>query len=457
MNALDKKNLDEHFLQYSNTFIQRLPRYAVKQIGKNSWRTKNKPLSDIPVKAHLNGQYYVGILGKWYPEFAILDIDEAPKNNAEEIKEKLGLDSQNSMLCSSESENSYHILIKPSFKQKPPTIRLLNNILKPFANENGIEIYPQESRVIRLPFGFGQECVDFEYLHLKDWKEKLYWFNKLNEFELKNFPYQQLAFDIGMERIRPGISTFEEGRFLFENGLAYPSSRHESQWKILYFLWRKNIPLLTAIDMTWQWIRNKNNGCSKDIVTSPGSVKKEIERQATKIYGTYEHSFIYPDSTHNRQSGYITKADIQDIVITCKASLPKTKFLYNLIKYCYPRRYRTFINLHSDDLKEWSVRGYLKYLDELQRSGIIKRYDSYQVDAFSKSIQINWNWKDTSKVILIDRRAPEDFADTIRASYGSEEFRELLIKAGSSKEVAIVTTSRLFNPLTKDNKSGNII
>ena len=439
-------NQELKYREYVNTFIQRLPRYAVKQIGKGAWRTKNKPLSDIPVKAHLNGQYYVGVLGKWYPGFAILDIDDAEKDTPEEIKEKLGLDSQNSMKCSSESKDSYHLLFRPSYKQKPPTIRLLNEILKPFANENGIEIYPQANRPIRLPFGSGQDCLDIEYLHLKNWEEKLFWFNKLDEFELKNFPYQQLAFDVNVEKIRPGISRFEEGRFLFENGLTGPSSRHENQYKIIYFLWRKNIPLEMAINLTWNWIRNKHNGCSKDIVTSPRGVRKEIERQAQSIYGTYEYTFIYPDSTHNSQSGYITKPDIADIVIISRASLPKIKFLYNLVKYCYPRRQRNFINIHSDKLEEWSKKGYLNYLDELQEAGIIKRSDSYKVEAFSKSIKINWNFKDTSQAILVDSRAPEEFADTIKACYEPEELRELLIKAGSSREVAIVTTSRLFKP-----------
>ena len=45
---------------------------------------------------------------------------------------------------------------------------------------------------------------------------------------------------------------------------------------------------------------------------------------------------------------------------------------------------------------------------------------------------------------MVDSRAPEEFADTIRASYKPEEFRELLVNAGSSREVAIVTTGRVF-------------
>ena len=86
------------------------------------------------------------------------------------------------------------------------------------------------------------------------------------------------------------------------------------------------------------------------------------------------------------------------------------------------------MQLHRDSLVEWSsTRTYLKNLDELQAKGIVKRYDSYKVDEFSKSIKINWKFKDIDKAILVDNRAPESFEDTIKACYKPEEFRELLI------------------------------
>jgi len=65
------------FRSYVDLFVQRIPRYAVKKF--RSWTTKNKPLSDRAVQAHLAGQYAVAVLGKWYPEFGILDIDDRPR------------------------------------------------------------------------------------------------------------------------------------------------------------------------------------------------------------------------------------------------------------------------------------------------------------------------------------------------------------------------------------------
>ena len=175
-----------------------------------------------------------------------------------------------------------------------------------------------------------------------------------------------------------------------------------------------------------------------------GIVRKEIIRQAGIIYNTYELASIYPDETHNGYNGYITKPDITNIVIISKANLPRMKFLSNLIKYCYPRRYRNFIDIHSDKLKEWSSRNYLKYLDELIKLGIVKRWDKYSVDRFSKSINIKWNFRDSSNAILDDNRSPDTFEDTIKLSYEPEEFRELLKKAGSGRTTAIKIVKRIF-------------
>lgn len=435
---------DEYEKLYIENFIQRRPRYAVKQIGKKPWKTKKKPLSDRPIKAHLNGQYYVGVLGKWYPGFAVLDIDGKGKDNAEEIREKFKLNIDNSMLNTSESPGSYHLLFPVSYNNKPPTIKLLNEALGPYAREHGVEIYPQPNKPIRLPFGRNQKMADFEFVHLDSWQEKLFWYTKLDPLDLRDIPNQQLSLDLNIKPDNGKISTYEEGKFLYEHGLIEKHSRHDSQFKVLYFLWRHNIPIQNSIEMTWYWIRDKHNNNSEQILTNPRQVKKEIIRQANWIYANYDLSGIYPDEIHNIYKGYLTKSDIERIIHISKAGLPKSKFLFNLIKYCYPRRHRGFIRIHSNFLREWSFRNYQMYIEELQEFGIIKRYGSYKVDSYSKSISINWNFRDTSLAIITDNRAPETFEETIRASYKPEEFRELLIKAGSEYKRAVVTTGRLF-------------
>jgi hypothetical protein len=441
------KEIDS-FAEYVETFVQRIPKYAVK-FKNSSWKTKNKPLSDTPIKAHLDGQYYVGVLGKWYPEFAVIDIDELDQDKAEEIREEIGLNTDNSMLFSSESKDSYHILFRPTYNQKPPTLRLLNEALKPIVLKNGVELYPQPNKVIRLPFGLNQKPLDYEYCFLDKWEDKLYWFKKLNEFDLKAHSYKELKPQpLEFEDIHPKqefISTYQEGKFLYEAGLISSHTRHDSQWKVLYYMLRQNIPPETAVEMTWQWIRKKHNNLSKDILSSPLTVKKEIIRQAKWLYSHYEAKHIYPDSTHNTYYGYITKDDIKDIVMLAKGNMPFAKFVFNLVKFCYPRRFRSTINVHSDHLLKWSQKNYIRYLDELKRIGVIKRCDKYQIDEFSKAIQINWQFRSPSQAILVDYRAPQGFSETIRACFKPEEFRELLKKAGVKKTTTTEAIKRTYS------------
>lgn len=433
----------DSYAEYVNTFIQRSPSYAVKFKG-GGWRTKKNYLQDTLIQAHLEGQYYVGVLAKWYPGYCILDMDNVAREEPEKIRDSLKLDESNSMLLSSESDNSYHILLRPFYNNRPPTTGLLQNIFKTFGQENNIEIYPQPSRAIRLPFGHKQDCLDIEYIHLKNWKEKLYRYLKLDDFDLKTIPYQQQEFDLKI----PGkqkSGAYQAGKELFETGLNSSSSRHDSQFYVLYYFWSRNIPPETALEMCYAWIRAKHNGYSKEVNSGNWrTIKQDIKRQAAWIYSTCEYNCVYPDDTHNGFNGYITKPDIADIVGLSKANLPRMNFLFHLVKFCYPRRYRNFLNIHSDKLEEWSKKNYLKYLEELNQNGIVNRGEIYQVKKFSKSIKINWNFKDPSLAILEDNRAPDTFKNTIKISYKPEEFRELLLQAGAIRTTAIDTVKRIF-------------
>lgn len=441
-----KKTLNEEnaLSEYINIFIQRIPRYAVKPKNKASWRTKNKPLVDTPIKAHLNQEYHIGTLGKWYPKHAILDIDDRFLEYVDEIKDVLGLDVFNSMLCSSESTNSYHLLLKPTFNNKPPTIRLLQNIFKSFGKQHNIEIYPQANRTIRSPFGDKQDCLDFEYQNLKNWWDKLHWFKRLNDYDISTVPYYQQGLDLSFMKDKlPDY--YEEGKLLLQNGLQRSNNRNESQFKMLYYLWRINIPFSEAMKLVLLVIKNKHNGFSKEVNKGNWrTINGEITRQAGRIYSTYELSYIYSDETHNDYNGYLSKPDIKSIVMISKGNLPKMKFLYHLVKYCYPRRYRNFINLHSNRLIEWSQRNYIQYLDELKKSGIIQRGEKYSVDRFSKSIKINWDFKDTRKAILNDNRSPNSLEDTIKLSYEPEEIKALLEKTGVKRITAISMIKRIY-------------
>ena len=454
-----KYSEDPAFKEFKNLFVQRIPRYTVKLPGR-PWKTKQKALSDTPIISHLEGKYYIGTLGKWYPGFCVFDFDDVSMDDIERIRDSVRLEASNSMLINSESPGSYHLYFPTLYNGKPPTVRAQQAILKPFAQQNNIEIYPQPNRTLRLPFGAGQDCVDIEYLHLKDWKQKLRWFNKLDPLDLKTVPYHQQELDLYIPAKRqPGA--YKTGKQLLETGLDSRNSRHEAQFNILCYLHAINTTPEAAIETVYNWVKNKHNGYSKEVNSGHlRSIKDEIIRQAHSTYSTNEHSYYYPNEINNSHNGYITKADIKDIIMLTGASMPRVKFLYNLVKYCYPRRYRNFVDIHSDRFIEWgSRRNYLQYLEEFK--GILNRGETYQaadrsknIKGFSKSIKLTWNYRDISQAILIDDRAPETFEDTIRLTYQPQEFRELLTAAGAKRTAAIDAVKRTYevSEMSKHNK-----
>ncbi|MBU1173649.1 MAG: hypothetical protein KKD44_29110 [Proteobacteria bacterium] len=391
------------------------------------------------------GQYAVAVLGKWYPEFGILDIDDRPRGTVDEIREKLELDEKNSMLFSSESPDSYHVLVKPEYNEKPPTVRLLNGAFRNFCDVHKIEIYPQSARPIRLPFGPVQVPLDLEYSHLGDWKSKLYWFQKLNGFDIREVRGQQLIFDFDIIG-KPGLPNLtEDGSSLLQYGLQAPASRHDSQFKVLYFLWRRNVPIEAAEETTFSWIRRKHNGFSKDIIRHPQAVRKEIARQADHIYGKYELSKIYPDSTHNLYNGFISRPDVEDIIRIARGSLPRMRFLFHLVKFCYPRRFRTFVSVHTNRLIEWgSRRTYNKYLQEFEAQGLLKRGSAYQTGLFSKAIKLEWPFKSSSEAVLYDGRSIETFEGTVKTVFKPGEMRGLIENAGRNRQWTYKVIKRIW-------------
>lgn len=435
------------FEDYKKIFIQRYPRYAVKSARSGTWKTRNKPLSDPAIKAHLEGKYSVAGLGPWYPPFIILDIDNREYEEVEKIRSRLELTDSNSMILESESENSYHILLKGEYHKKPPTLKLLKEVTLNFARSNGIEIYPQANRPIRLPFGKHQDPIDPIYAGL-DWQQLLYWYNKFDPLDLSFIPSHQMVFNfepifkLNPENIRlPAdlqkgpVKTRLRAEELFEEGLQGPSSRNESQFYVLHLLWRRNLPKENAIKIVWNWINKKHNGYSKDIWSHPGRVYKEIERQADYVWRTFEIDQVYPDSTHNLFHGYITKADIPDIVNATGGSLPRMKFLFNLVKYSYPRRYRKFISIHRDKLVKWSShRTYQKYLNEFEAGGIAERKKSYLPGVFSKDLKIDWPFRSDQEAVLYSGRAVDTFEGTVKRLFKPDDFRQMIEKVRNSRQ-----------------------
>lgn len=443
------------FQEYTTHFVQRVPRYSIRK--NNRWRTVNKPLPDGVITNHLDQRYTVGVLGKWYPGYCIIDFDDVNLNYVDEIRDKLCLNDSNSMLCSSESKDSYHLLLRPVYNGEPPTIKLLQKVFQPFAKLNQIEIYPQKRRVVRLPFGKYQGCVNFEFQHLSTWEEQLYWFEKLDEFDLRNVKHHQTELNLisPASGKRLSLSAFQIGKEFLETGLVQPSSRNEAQFAVIYYLWRLNMPMDEAERITFSWIKKMHNGFSKTINSRNFKiVREEISRQANRVYANYDLSQTYPDTTHNSHGGFLAKDDIPEIIQITKGSLPRMRYLFNIVKYAYPRRHRNFLNIHSGKLVKWSShRTYNKYLNELDAKGIAKRGDTYSADRFSKSIDLKWKFKSSDEAILYEGRSIETFEETIRLLFNPRNFRDLLQQTGTTKQNISRIVKLFYDPLSPERST----
>ena len=441
--------------EYLSTFVQRSPKYAVKMPGK-TWRTKQKPLADRPIQAHLSGQYSVATVSPWYPSFGVIDHDDTTRERLYRDLDSLGLNSANSLTCASESPNSYHTYFRPTYNDKPPTVRLLNDVLNSWSIKKNVEIYPRAAKCFRLPFGPADWPItdSGETLNMT-LDQKLYWFNKLNEYDLAATPVDMQTFlPFEIPQIPICSNTYQRGLGYMQSGLQAPNTRHEVQFCVLYALWRQNCDIENAVSACFHVIRTKHNGYSRDIKRNQTKVLKEILRQASRIWNDYELAQTYPDTAHNRNYGFLSKPDLLDIIRICEGNLPRMRFLGELVRYINPRQQRGAVSVHRDRLVSWSsATNYNHFLEEFTQKGIIERSDNYTVGKAAKTIKLNWNFRDRGLAIKADMRTT-DTAGSISNSFAPAELRERLQAAGSKRTTSLMTVKAIFDTKTGQ---GNII
>lgn len=417
---LDVKERPE-FESYLGYFVQPTPKYAIKQHG-GRWTTQKKNLADPAIAAHLLGRYSIGSLSRFRSRFGALDFDGVPIEDVYRCMDELGLEESNSMLCTSERENGYHVLFRPLYKEKSVTPKLLHMILGGYIAEKQaqaipLELYPQEHQCFRLPFGPNQKMVLGGLPLNRQWYEKLYWFEKLDEVDL--------ASDLNLPgRIVSRTGVDAEGAELLEAGLVEPNSRNDSQYKVLYHLWRGGLPRDSAIDTAWSWIQSKHNGLSKDILTGPKVVRQEIERQAQSIWSFSDRNREIPGKV--RETEYLTESDLSAIFRISKGSLPKMRFLANLVSYFNPRQNKGHIPVHSDLLIKWGSRDtYQKYTQELIDKGIVERSPNYSVGSHAKMIRLVWDYGPSHDAIRNDGRNL-GFDEAVQKAFSRVEFDAIL-------------------------------
>jgi hypothetical protein len=427
---------------------------------EKEWRSVEGNITRDLANSHLEGRFSVASLGRWYPEHGIIDIDGRSLPEVENIRERLGMGTTNSLLCASERPDHYHLLFMPEYKDRPPTIDLFQRSMSASVVRWRTELYPQRNKCIRLPFGLRQRCLD-EGKELLSWPELLFRFKKLDAFDLLSLPTDYGPFNpresnIAAEWQRDPDkmpAAYCRGQDLFSTGLTGPHSRNDSQFLVLYYLWRRGVDPHTASQQTKQWIRDKHNGFSDSAILGGWrTIDREIDRQVKEIWTRYERQGRLPDEELLRWAGWTTREDIIRILQACKCDMRLSAFLYRLIRYCYPRsRFGDFVSIHSTRLAEFSSSSsYLDHLDRLTDLGIIERRNGYSVGREAKKIRAIWPFDRTGQPFLVEGRSPETFDAAIAAAYSKDELVSLLKINGADSRIV---SSLLRNLAKKEQQS----
>lgn len=152
----------------------------------------------------------------------------------------------------------------------------------------------------------------------------------------------------------------------------------------------------------------------------------EIVRQATWIWQHYELEHIWPDGVQRVYEGYITKADLQEILRLTRGDRSAMGFLFGLVRFYNPRRHRQAVAVQSDHLIRWSSwRTYRQQLEGLEARGLLNRCSGYRVGACAKKITLCWSFQPSSDALLHDGRNVE-LEQALRLAFSPEEFRAVL-------------------------------
>ncbi len=440
--------------QYMKTFVQPVPYYAVRSVKNNTWRNIKAPMSLRRAEEHLSGKKTYGCLARWYPFHCDLDIDGWDSPQVEDFRSTVNMTENNSMLFYGEKKDHWRLLFRPTYKRKPPTIKLLQMAMKGVANKYGVEIYPQAKKISRLPFSAQYTPGDYDNW-LLDNTALLRAFERLDTYDITNdcpvpAPVQDQQEWLFTEEMKKKSGWYAEGNFLYESGLIETNSRNLAQRKVIYYLYRQNTPKDFAEQLARNWIKTKNNGKSYDWFNDRSRVYKEIKSAIDYFYDSAFEEDYFPDSTNIVFNGWLSKVDLIEIVRISGGNLPRSRFLSHLIQYANPRREQRSIRIHSEEkLIEWgSTENYLLFLNELKRKGVVKRKEGrtgYLVNSYSKPMKIYWNWTPATKAVLTDNRPPETFDETVKIAFDNpRDYSALLRSARLTKQAIYGQTKNIF-------------
>jgi hypothetical protein len=357
---------------------QPTPLYGAYKMYKNSdgsealgWRFLKNPLTFRVLNSHLRHTRTIGTLGRWYPEFGILDFDDKPLKYVQDVCDTLELNTDQRWISTSASPNSWHVYFKPRKSGHTVTLKYMQRCMQGMMMNRGfkryeIELYPQPSRIIRLPFSpFTRHIDEGAYESSVGWEQGVQALQQLEEYELPTKAYlleesEVPLIDLPSEYTRADNdgSWMKEGIEYLNLGLSSYGQRLHAIRRIAYVFWYNNYEPSIAIEMLDTWLKTKHNGKSRDFNDNP---RLSLQKNAEVVRWTYAHFARrgrIPLVPHLLDRGVMCKETLEDIAGLSRGNLPQMRFTSGLFSYLGAKHHDNAagVSVHSDRLIEWSSK-----------------------------------------------------------------------------------------------------
>jgi hypothetical protein len=404
--------------------------YAIQQPTgyRRDWRTKHRPLSDPPIHAHLNGDYWLATKAAWYPVFHNLDIDHPDSERTQRIFDRLdqhGIGEHQRAIMTTPSYNksgNFRIYLRLEYKERQATWRLGNETLtRAFADL--AEIYPQRRRKDRLPCGRRQDLISEttgQVLSNLTWEQELHFLLKLDPTPIEKLPRQQTLFEpelIAKDDARTWTPRGDVAE-LIQHGLQQHGTRAAAQFEILNFLWRSNWQPADAARFVKKWIQARHNGFSTEVNRGR---RHEIDRHIEAQVGSIWERPLLPDTPHGLDAA-ITRADLELAARAFHGDVVRQKQFINLAAYYRPRSRHEYVFIPAHVWRESiaSVRTYQSFIADLESKGLLQSNRHYRVGEHSRRFKLNL--PTTSEPPLQrDSRHVSDFYEALALAYSRRD------------------------------------
>ena len=375
---------------------------------RRGWFTENKPgvfLTDGKISAHLEGRYWIGPVPKTFTKSVVFDLDRGRNwrsldRRTEQVR--AAFPDAEPLIFSTPRGGRHldYMLEVPSWSNRVAAFakdRLADAGIELAPGE--VEVFPAGAKAIRAPLGRDCYLLDGHTLDPVDGDRavNLYTLNELLQYERFDrlaVPADYRAIETPeipqravKRRVRRSSSEFMlEVDRLERNGLWRLSQRHDALCKLnWYYHVIDGMSGDEVVGKLWTWIREKNNGFSRDYRERQDWVRRNIEG-LVKAWnpGKVGSKSTYKAPESPRKAAVGLEGAIEGFLDAAPLDWQERAFLGELLRYAHHRGEVTLdgceieVPIPSRTLKTFD-RQYGPFLAVLMQQGYVAKVRNYGV------------------------------------------------------------------------------